>query len=395
VAPRIIHVDLDAFFVEVCRQRNPELRSVELLVVGGRRESRGVVQSASYPARKFGIRAGMPIAEAVRRCPQATFFQGSFAHYRDASRAVRAVLEQFTPTVAMASLDEAYLDFAGTERLYPVSLLPVAEEIRDAVRAETGLDCSVGVGSNRMVAKLASDTAKPRGLMEVRAGWEEGFLAGLPLRALPGIGPKTTSRLAELGLVDVAQVQRMTRETLEELIGPDGKILKLRAHGYGGSALHGDRLPRSVSRETTLSRDARDPARLETILALLTSRVAGQLREEGLVARTVALKLRHDDFRTVTRRHTLEAPTDLDAELYEPARAMFREAFAEVRGRDRGVRLIGVAATGLGTAAEPDLFEPESRARRRRLTQAVDEVRERFGFDALAEARLLGLKRRT
>jgi DNA polymerase-4 len=395
VAPRIIHVDLDAFFVEVCRQRNPELRSVELLVVGGRRESRGVVQSASYPARKFGIRAGMPIAEAVRRCPQATFFQGSFAHYRDASRAVRAVLEQFTPTVAMASLDEAYLDFAGTERLYPVSLLPVAEEIRDAVRAETGLDCSVGVGSNRMVAKLASDTAKPRGLMEVRAGWEEGFLAGLPLRALPGIGPKTTSRLAELGLVDVAQVQRMTRETLEELIGPDGKILKLRAHGYGGSALHGDRLPRSVSRETTLSRDARDPARLETILALLTSRVAGQLREEGLVARTVALKLRHDDFRTVTRRHTLEAPTDLDAELYEPARAMFREAFAEVRGRDRGVRLIGVAATGLGTAAEPDLFEPESRARRRRLTQAVDEVRERFGFDALAEARLLGLKRRS
>jgi DNA polymerase-4 len=395
VAPRIIHVDLDAFFVEVCRQRNPELRSVELLVVGGRRESRGVVQSASYPARKFGIRAGMPIAEAVRRCPQATFFQGSFAHYRDASRAVRAVLEQFTPTVAMASLDEAYLDFAGTERLYPVSLLPVAEEIRDAVRAETGLDCSVGVGSNRMVAKLASDTAKPRGLREVRAGWEEGFLAGLPLRALPGIGPKTTSRLAELGLVDVAQVQRMTRETLEELIGPDGKILKLRAHGYGGSALHGDRLPRSVSRETTLSRDARDPARLETILALLTSRVAGQLREEGLVARTVALKLRHDDFRTVTRRHTLEAPTDLDAELYEPARAMFREAFAEVRGRDRGVRLIGVAATGLGTAAEPDLFEPESRARRRRLTQAVDEVRERFGFDALAEARLLGLKRRT
>jgi DNA polymerase-4 len=394
VAPRIIHVDLDAFFVEVCRQRNPELRDVEFLVVGGRRESRGVVQSASYPARTFGIRAGMPIAEAVRRCPQATFFQGSFAHYRDASRAVRAVLERFTPTVAMASLDEAYLDFTGTERLHPVSLLGVAEQIRDAVRAETRLDCSVGIGSNRMIAKLASDTAKPRGLMEVRAGWEEGFLAGLPLKALPGIGPKTTSRLAELGLVDAVQVQRMTREALEELIGPDAKVLKLRAHGYGGTALHAERLPRSVSRETTLSRDARDPARLETLLALLTSRVASQLREEGLVARTVTLKLRHDDFRTVTRRHTLEAPTDLDAELYEPARAMFREAFAEVRGRDRGVRLIGVAATGLGTAGEPDLFEPESRARRRQLAEAVDRVRERFGFDALAEARLLGLKRR-
>lgn len=394
MAPRIVHVDLDAFFVEVCRHQNPELRTVEFLVVGGRRESRGVVQSASYPARAFGIRAGMPIAEAVRRCPQATFFQGSFAHYRDASRAVRAVLEGFTPTVAMGSLDEAYLDFAGTERLYPVSLLGIAEQIRDAVRARTGLDCSVGIGSNRMIAKLASDTAKPRGLMEVRSGWEEGFLAGLPLKALPGIGPKTTRRLADLGLVDAVQVQRMTRAALEELIGPDAKLLKLRVHGYGGAALHGDRLPRSVSRETTLSHDARDPARLETLLALLTSRVAGQLREEGLVARTVVLKLRHDDFRTVTRRHTLEAPTDLDTELYAAARAMFRAAFAEVRGRDRGVRLIGVAATGLGTAAEPDLFEPASRARLRQLTQAVDRVRERFGFDALAEARLLELKRR-
>ncbi len=394
MAPRIIHVDLDAFFVEVCRQRNPELRSVELLVVGGRRESRGVVQSASYPARAFGIRAGMPIAEAVRRCPQATFFQGSFAHYRDASRAVRGVLERFTPTVAMGSLDEAYLDFNGTERLHPVSLLGVAEEIRDAVRATTGLDCSIGIGSNRMIAKLASDTAKPRGLMEVRPGWEEGFLAGLPLRALPGIGPKTTGRLAELGLVDAVQVQRMTREALEALIGPEAKVLKLRAHGSGGTALHGDRLPRSVSRETTLSRDARDPAWLETVLALLTARVAAQLREEGLVARTVALKLRHDDFRTVTRRHTLDAPTDLDAELYEPARAMFRVAFADVRERDRGVRLIGIAATGLATATEPDLFEPESRMRRRQLAQAVDRVRERFGFEALAEARLLGLKGR-
>jgi DNA polymerase-4 len=295
----------------------------------------------------------------------------------------------------MASLDEAYLDFSGTERLYPVSLLPIAEQIRDTVRAETNLDVSIGIGSNRMIAKLASDTAKPKGLMEVRAGWEEGFLAGLPLRALPGIGPKTTARLAELGLANVVQVQELTREKLEALVGPEAKLLKLRAHGYGGTALHGDRLPRSVSRETTLSRDARDPARLETLLALLTARVAGQLREEGLVARTVTLKLRHDDFKTVTRQHTLDTPTDLDAELYEPARAMFREAFAEVRGRDRGVRLIGIGATGLGKAAEPDLFEPADRERRRRLTAAVDQVRERFGFDALAEARLLALKRRS
>src|SRR5215210_9020179 len=246
---RILHVDLDAFFVEVCRQYHPELRDLELLVVGGRRDQRGVVQSASYAARSFGIHAGMPIAEAVRLCPDATFFQGSFGNYTRASRAVKVVLNEFSPAVVMSSLDEAYLDFGGTERLYPVSLLPVAEGLRDEVKRATGLDCSVGIGPNRMIAKLASDSAKPRGLMEVRAGWEEGFLAGLPLRAMPGVGPKTAERWAELGLADVWQVQRMEEPALKQLIGGDARVLKLRAHGYGGSTLTAARLPKSVSRE--------------------------------------------------------------------------------------------------------------------------------------------------
>ena len=394
MSARILHVDLDAFFVEVCRQRHPELREVELLVVGGRRDQRGVVQSASYGARKYGIHAGMPIAQAVRLCPAATFFQGSFIHYRDASRAVRAVLQRFSPTVVMASLDEAYLDFAGTDRLYPVSLLPVAERIRDAVRAETGLDCSIGIGPNRMIAKLASDCAKPRGLMEVRAGWEEGFLAGLPLSALPGVGPKTAARWAELGLTDVHQVQRMDETALARLVGGDARGLKRRAHGHGGSTLRGERLPKSVSRETTLSRDLRDPEELEAILSLLTARVAGQLREEQLVGRTVTLKLRHDDFRTVTRRRTLETATDLDAELYEAARALFREAFEEVRRRNRGVRLIGIAATNLGVAAEADLFESAERQRLRELTVAVDKVRGKYGFGAVTPGSVLRARRK-
>jgi DNA polymerase-4 len=386
---RLMHVDLDAFFVEVCRQRNPELRDIELLVVGGRREGRGVVQSASYGARKYGVRAGMPIAEAVRLCPAATFFRGEFVHYREASRAVREVLERHAPVVVMASLDEAYLDFGGTEALWPVSLLPVAETIRDDVRRASGLDCSIGVGPNRMIAKLASDAAKPRGLMEIRAGWEQGFLAGLPLKALPGVGPKTAARWAELGLEDVHHVQAMSLEALERLIGPDARTLKLRAHGYGGTTLSRDRLPRSVSRETTLSRDLRDPIELERVLALLTARVAGQLRDEHLVARTVTLKLRHDDFHTVTRRHTLPDATDLDAELLAAARALFRGAFDEVRRRNRGVRLIGIAATNLGASVEPDLFEPPARTRLRRLTSAVDEVRAKFGFDAVKPAELV------
>jgi DNA polymerase-4 len=394
MSARILHVDLDAFFVEVCRQRHPELRGVELLVVGGRRDQRGVVQSASYGARTYGIHAGMPIAQAVRLCPAATFFQGSFVHYRDASRAVRAVLQRFSPTVVMGSLDEAYLDFAGTDRLHPVSLLPVAERIRDTVRQETGLDCSIGIGPNRMIAKLASDNAKPRGLMEVRAGWEEGFLAGLPLAALPGVGPKTAARWAELGLTDVHQVQRMDDDALARLLGGDARGLKRRAHGHGGSTLRGQRLPKSVSRETTLSRDLRDPEELEAILSLLTARVAGQLREEQLVGRTVTLKLRHDDFRTVTRRHTMEAATDLDAELFEAARALFREAFEEVRRRNRGVRLIGIAATNLGAAAEADLFEPPERHRLRELSAAVDKVRGKYGFGAVTPGSVLRARRK-
>jgi len=391
---RILHVDLDAFFVEVCRHNHPELRDVQLLVVGGRRDQRGVVQSASYAARRFGIHAGMPIGEAVRLCPEATFFQGSFGDYRKASLAVRAVLEDFSPIVVMSSLDEAYLDFGGTERLHPISLLPVAEQLRDQVKSTTGLDCSVGIGPNRMIAKLASDCAKPRGLMEVRSGWEVGFLAGLPLRAMPGVGPKTAERWAELGLTDVHQVQTLTEQALERLIGADARPLKLRAHGQGGTTLRPQRLPKSVSRETTLSRDLRDPDQLERILALLTARVAAQLRDEQIVARAVTMKLRHDDFRTVTRRRTLETATDLDAEIYLAARSLFREAFEEVRRRNRGVRLIGVAATNLGTAAEEDLFEPPERSRLRLLTEAVDKVRGKFGFDAVTPGSIFELRRR-
>ena len=391
---RILHVDLDAFFVEVCRQRHPELWEIELLVVGGRRDQRGVVQSASYAARRCGIHAGMPIAEAVRLCPQATFFQGVFSHYRSASMEVRQVLDDFSPTVVMSSLDEAYLDFAGTERLHPISLLPVAEQLRDRVKQDTGLDCSVGIGPNRMIAKLASDCAKPRGLMEVRAGWEEGFLAGLSLRALPGVGPKTAARWAELGLVEVSQVQQMEERALERLIGPDARPLKLRAQGLGGTTLSSHRLPKSVSRETTISYDVRDPAELERILALLTARVAAQLRDEQILTRTVTMKLRHDDFRTVTRRQTLATATDLDAELYLAARALFRSAFEEVRLRDRGVRLIGIAATNLGTAEEPDLFERPERSRLRRLTAAVDKVRGKFGFHSVTSATILELRQR-
>ncbi|MEO8202068.1 MAG: DNA polymerase IV, partial [Gemmatimonadota bacterium] len=313
----------------------------------------------------------------------------SFADYRDASHTVAAVLKKFSPTVVMASLDEAYLDFSGTEMLHPVSLLPVAEKIRRRVQRDAQLDCSIGIGPNRMIAKLASDAAKPRGVLEVRAGWEEGFVAGLELRALPGIGPKTAAHLAQLGLTGVWQIQSRSIEELERLLGHEAKSLKHRAHGHGGTTLTPHRLPRSVSRETTLAHDATDRDRLDRILTLFAARVAAQLREEGLVARTVQLKLRHGDFHTVTRRKTLTDPTDLDAEIYAAALALFEPAYADVRRRNQGVRLIGVGVSNIIPAGPADLFEPAQRTRLREITSAVDRVREKYGFDALKAAKLV------
>lgn len=392
--PRLMHVDLDAFFVEVCRRKMPELKGVDRIIVGGRPDGRGVVTSASYGARKFGVKSGMPTGRALRLCPDATVVNGKFEWYREASRAVRAVLERCAPRVVMAGLDEAYLDFTGTEALWPVSLLPVAESIRNEVRREAGLDVSIGIGPNRTIAKMGSDFGKPRGIVEVRAGWEEGFAAGLPLRAFPGIGPKTAARLAEKGLTEAWEVQRMPVGRLKQLIGEEAAALKLRASGRGGTTLTRREAAKSVSRETTLAKDVTELPRLEGILAMLTAKVASELREEELQARTVVLKLRHGDFHTVTRRVTLAEPTALDGELGRAVTGLLRPAFAEARARGQGVRLVGIGTTNLVPAAPPDLFEDPARGRQRTLTDAVDKVREKYGFESLTPGRLMPFHRR-
>ena len=392
--PRLMHVDLDAFFVEVCRQRMPELRGVDRIIVGGRPDGRGVVTSASYGARKFGVMSGMPTGRALRLCPDATVVSGDFDWYREASHTVRAVLERHAPRVVMAGMDEAYLDFTGTEQLWPISLLPMAEAIRKDVKQEAGLDVSIGIGPNRAVAKMGSDFAKPRGIVEVRAGWEAGFVAGLPLRAFPGVGPKTAARLAEKGLTEAWEVQQMPLARLRSLIGEEAAALKLRFEGRGGTTLTRREAAKSISRETTLATDEIDLSRLEARLARLTAHVASQLREEGLQARTVVLKLRHGDFHTVTRRTTLVEATALDGELLSAATKLLAPAFREARLHRQGIRLIGIGTTNLVPAAAPDLFEDPTRHRQRTLTDAVDRVRDKFGFEALTPGRLMSTRRR-
>ncbi len=384
MSTRIMHCDLDAFFVEVCRRHDPALEGVDLLIVGGRRESRGVVQSASYGARAFGVRSGIPIAEAARRCPGATFVKGEFPWYREASRAVRAVLERHAPMVVMTGMDEGYLDFTGTDLLHPVSLMDLATAIRIDVHREAGLDCSIGIGPNRMIAKVASDYAKPRGICEVRPGWERGFLAGLPLKAIPGIGPKTAARLAARGLTDVADVHAMPAEALAALIGREEAIaLRRRADGRGSVMLRASGPPKSVSRETTFSHDVRESATLDRTLHALVARVAAQLRDEELHAGAVVLKLRHGNFTTVTRRTTLGSPTALDAELLSAARGLLAPAFAAARSQGQAIRLLGIGAAALGTAEAPDLFESEQRLKAQGVTRAMDAVRAKFGAEAL------------
>lgn len=385
-----MHLDLDAFFVEVCRREDPTLRDIDLLVVGGRRESRGVVQSASYGARAFGVRSGMPIAEAVRRCPRATFVQGTFASYRTASRAVHEVLTQHAPAVVMVGLDEGYLDYTGTDLLHPVSLLAAATELRRAVYGATQLDCSIGIGPNRMIAKIASDYAKPRGICEVRAGWQRAFLAGLPLKALPGIGPKTAARLAELGLTEVAQVQELPDEELARLLGRDAAVaLARRASGAGGASVGARTRAKSISRETTFSRDVSDPDELDRVLVLLTARIGAQLREEQLVAGAVMLKLRFTDFRTITRRHSLPEASADDLIIRETARALLESARCEPHARGAPIRLLGFGTANLLDAPLGDLFAEIAAPGRREVTAALDAVRARYGFDALRPGRLI------
>jgi DNA polymerase-4 len=336
----------------------------------------------------------MPIAEAVRRCPKATFVQGPFGRYREASQQVREVLEKHAPLVVMTGLDEGYLDFSGTDLIHPTSLLNPATDIRNEVHTQTGLDCSIGIGPNRMIAKIASDYAKPRGICEVREGWERGFMAGLPLRALPGIGPKTAERLAAQGLEDVAQVQAMSPEALTALVGRDEAMsLIRRADGRGGSSVRARERAKSVSRETTFFQDISDLARLDRVLLLLIARVAGQLRDEELEAGALVLKLRHGDFVTVTRRITLKPRTALDGPLRDAARKLLAPAFAAARQRGQAIRLLGVAATSLEPTALAGLFTPAAQIDQENVARAVDKVRERYGFDAMRPGRLVDKKR--
>ena len=371
----ILHVDMDAFFVSVELLERPELRG-KPVVVGGRPDQRGVVTAASYEARKYGIQSAMPLRTAGRLCPHAIFLDGHHAKYTQWSDRVATILTNFSPVVEMVSIDEAYLDLAGTERLHGPPL-GAADKLLRSITGTTGLPCSAGLASTRLVAKVASDQGKPRGLVWVPAGSEERFLAPLPVRKIPGIGKVTERALRALGIETVQQIAAQPQERLEKIFGQWGTALYRKARGGDSYEFVVDAEPKSISQNHTFNEDTDDTAALTAVLSHLSQKACKRLREAGLAASTLTLTIRYAGFDTYTRSKSLGESTALDAGI----NAVFQELFQKHRDQRRKVRLLGVSLSNFSHGGEQlDLLQAERREKLQKLTQATDRLRDRFGF---------------
>ncbi len=375
----IMHVDLDAFYASVEQLRRPELRGKPVIVggVGGPGE-RGVVAAASYEARAFGVRSAMPLARARRLCREGIFVPCDFKAYGDASQRVFQILHGYSPLVEPMSLDEAYLDLTGAQALLGQPDT-VALRLRDEVKRACGLDLSIGIATCKLVAKVASDLRKPRGLVIVKPGEEAAFLRPLPLAKLPGCGPSTIKRLEPLGVGTIGDVAALPELLLGELFGQYGRILHAHARGIDPSPVLPPGDPKSISREVTFDEDLTDQARLrETALGLLQD-VGHSLRAHGLAARTIGLKIRYQPFETHSRQATLAYPSDRDDELAQA----FTRLLDEHLDRSRPVRLIGAGVSNLeARAVQLSLLESRT-AERAALNDRLDALRERYGEHAI------------
>jgi DNA polymerase-4 len=388
---------MDAFFVSVEELYDPSLKG-KPVVVGGRREERGVVSAASYEARKFGVHSAMPLRTAAKLCPQAIFVEGHPERYREVSEKVYVVLNSFSPVVEMASIDEAYVDMAGTERLHGPPLR-AAQSLHDRMKMETGLNCSIGIGTSRLVAKVASAKAKPHGVLWAIPGEEAKLLAPLDVRDIPGVGKVTEQNLQALGIHKVGDLSRFDDSFLQEHFGKWGLALagKARGEDAGGwfdTDVGAHVRAKSISHEHTYNEDTADIEKLESTLMRLSEMVGRRLREHEFHARTLQLKLRYKDFTTITRAHSLPQPTQIDTEIFSQIRTLFH------RNWKRGVpiRLLGVQASSFeDEARQVDLLEGDRKQKWQQALSAADRVRDRFGEQSITLATGLrgGFRERT
>jgi DNA polymerase IV len=363
-------VDMDAFFVSVELLDRPELRG-KPVVVGGQPNRRGVVSAASYEARRYGIHSAMPLRTAGKLCPHAIFLEGRHDLYAEWSDRVATVLSRFSPVVEMASIDEAYLDLSGTSRLHGPPLA-AAHALLTEIAAKTGLPCSAGLARTRLVAKVASDQAKPRGLVWVPAGAETKFLSPLSVRRIPGIGRVTEAALASMGIETVGQLSGIPEERLQEVFGRWGTALYRKAHGEDSYEFVIDAEPKSISHSHTFGSDTKHRPTLESMLSNLCQKGAKRLRDAGLDTSTVTLRIRYSGFQTVTRAHTLPESTHLDPVLLATLRRLFEKHWDR-----RPVRLIGIEFGTLTHGANQiGLFDPEARQKLERLARATDQLRD-------------------
>jgi DNA polymerase-4 len=376
----ILHVDMDAFYASVEQRDRPELRG-RPVIVGGSAEGRGVVCAASYEARRFGVHSAMPTVTARRLCPDGVFLPVRMEHYGQISRQIRAILLSFTPMVEPLSLDEAYLDVRGSEALFGPAAA-IARRIKDRIRAETDLIASVGVAPNKFLAKLASDTSKPDGFLVLEVEHVQAFLAPLPVSRLWGVGAKGQRRLKQLGIDTIGQLAALPSERLAGPFGSFGRQLWELAQGRDDRPVVADREARSISTETTFARDIGDRTLLRGWLFELVEQLGQRLRQAGVRAGTLELKLRSADFRTHTRSAKLLQPTDVTPILWKAAAELFDDRI----GRSLlPARLLGVGATGLIRQAEVQgaLFDDGWEARQRVLDRTLDQIRDQFGSQAI------------
>lgn len=386
----VLHVDMDAFFASVEVRRRPELAGTPVIVGGA--GNRGVVTSATYEARRYGVHAAMPTSRALRLCPTATVLPGDMALYAEVSRSVMALFRSITPLVEPLSLDEAFLDVRGSGRRLG-DAAEIGEYLRARVFDEQGITCSVGVAGTKFVAKLASTSAKPDGLRVVRPEEVMDFLHPLPVGALWGVGPKTEEILLRLGLRTVGDLAHVPAKTLQRALGSAaGSHLHELAWGRDPRRVVPDEPEKSTGHEETFGTDIDDPVVIHRELLLLSERTAGRLRSGGWLARTVSIKVRFADFATITRSRTLGVPTDVGQEIYDAARGLF-----DALGLDRArIRLVGVRAERLVEAdSAPQQLELGTRERGRREAElAADRAARRFGAGAVRPATLLHRDRR-
>ncbi len=373
---------MDAFFASVEQRDDPALRGKPVLVGGA--GPRGVVAAASYEARVFGCRSAMPTAVARRLCPHAIVVRGRWEAYREASDTVMAILESYSPLIQPLSIDEAFIDVTGSVRLFGEPGA-IAREIKSRVRNATDLNCSVGVGPNKFVAKLASDLEKPDGLTIIPAERVTAILWPMPATAIPGLGPASENRLKRLGVRTIGELAAIETQRLTEVFGSYGERLHAMANGVDDRPVTPDRDAKSVGHERTFGEDLREPEQVRAAMLAQAEDVARRLRRHQLRAKTVTLKIRYGDFETITRSHTLDTPTDSTDTLWRAAESLFdlwiaREGF-------KPVRLIGVSASNMGNESQLDLFaNPEVERKRSQVDRATDAIVEKFGKGAIRRA---------